>query len=159
MFGCVLLLAVPLRTEAHALGADCKVNGARVELEAYYDDDTPARDARVRVADGEGQQVAEGRTDAAGRWSFDRPRAGTYRVIVDAGAGHRKELTITLAAENTSPSPSGHTTTQAVVTGDGPTRAAFTAFPWLQLGIGVAILGALGGGFWLARRNPSPPSI
>ena len=153
---CFLVLAAPLRTDAHALGADCKVNGDRVELEAYYDDDTPARDANVRVQDARQHLVAEGRTDAEGRWSFARPGAGTYRVIVDAGAGHRKELTITLTANAGSPTATG--TGSSEVVNEGPGRTAFTAFPWLQLGIGVAILGVVGSAFWIARRT-SPKNI
>src|SRR5947209_14726965 len=97
--GCLLVLVAPLRSAAHGLGAECKVNGSRVELEAYYDDNTPARDARVYVEDAEHQLLAAGRTDADGRWSFARPGAGAYRVIVDAGAGHRKELKFTLAVD------------------------------------------------------------
>ena len=149
---------MPRCAEAHKLGADCKVNGNRVELEAYYPDDIPARDAQVRVEDSNHQLLAEGRTDTEGRWSFARPGAGTYRVIVDAGAGHRKEVKITLTANADTPSGTARSNAEPETASDGPGRAAFTAYPWLRLGIGVAILAALGGGFWIARRNTSSGS-
>jgi hypothetical protein len=154
-----MLLALPPRSEAHGLGAECKVNGDRVEVEAYFDDDSAARNANVRVEDADQQLVAEGRTDARGCWSFPAPAPGSYRVTVDAGAGHRTRLTITLPATS-----SASTATVApddcsccqdpapVTVSDGPSRAAFTGFAWLKLGIGVSILGGVGGGCWIARR-------
>ncbi len=135
--------AVP-RAAAHALGADCRVQAGRVELEAYYDDDTPAREAKVRVHDDGGQVVADGRTDAEGRWSFARPAPGHYRVVVNAGAGHRKELGVTI--------PGPAETAPAVAVSAEPTRAEFTRFPWLKLGIGLAVIGGVAAAFLLSRR-------
>ena len=43
----LFLVAAP-RAAAHALGAECKLVGDRVEVEAFYDDDTPAREASRR---------------------------------------------------------------------------------------------------------------
>ena len=71
-----VLLALPAAASAHALGAEAKLKGGRVHLEAYYDDDTAADGARVK-AEGGGKVVAEGRTDEKGRWSFAAPPAGT----------------------------------------------------------------------------------
>src|SRR5438876_11600625 len=83
---------------AHALSGQCKLRGNQVELEAYFDDDSPAADAKVRVLDKEKQPIRAGRTDAKGRWSFPRPAAGKYLVIVDAGAGHRADIPVTIEA-------------------------------------------------------------
>src|SRR5262245_31356111 len=91
-----LVLATAPSAFAHALGAECSLRGDRVEVEAYYDDDTPARDARVIVRDVAKKNVAEGRTNDKGFWSFPRPEPGRYRVTVDAGAGHRTTVTITV---------------------------------------------------------------
>jgi hypothetical protein len=81
---------------AHNLGAECKLRGANVEVEAYFDDDSPARDAKVHVLDQEGKTVAQGRTDAQGRWTFSTPPPGRYRVAVDGGYGHLAEVKITV---------------------------------------------------------------
>jgi nickel transport protein len=157
------------RSGAHALGAECKVNGARVELEAYFDDDTPARDARVRVEHADGQQVATGCTDAKGRWSFARPRPGHYVVIVDAGAGHRTQLQLTLApgptdADSTTP-PDGMVTAEPIAgpadptsatVSAGPGRHEFTSWPWTKLGIGTMVLAGVGAAFWIACRMRAP---
>src|SRR5262249_14147848 len=92
-----LLIARP--ASAHALGAECSIRQSQVEVEAYSSDDTPARAAWVRVLDNRQNQVAEGRTDDRGRWSFPVPLAGNYQVIVDAGTGHRTQIQIRVPAQ------------------------------------------------------------
>jgi hypothetical protein len=164
---------------AHALGAECKIRGDKVEVEAYYDDDTPARDARVTVLDKQESVVAEGRTDDQGRWSFPTPKPGRYQVIVDAGGGHLTKLRMTVpdqghsvgaavssSAEGCpccegSPNLSGD---EADTISDGPTREEFTRFPWSKAAIGLGILGGLALVLRLARRadralsnHPSSP--
>jgi hypothetical protein len=161
----LLVLTIHSRARAHALGAECKLNGKQVEVEAYYDDDTAARDAKVRVEDAAKRSVAEGVTDKAGRWSFPRPQTGRYLVVVDAGAGHRTQVRITVpptgaasvSASVTSPddcsccdaSPSS---SDAATISEGPPRDEFTRFPWLKLGIGLAVIGVLGVAFFVSWR-------
>lgn len=129
---------------AHSLGAECRLRGGRVEVEAYYDDDTPAGGATVRVLDADKREVATGRTDAQGRWTFAVPPPGAYTVIVDAGAGHRTTRKLTI--------PGGAAAAGPV--SDGPPRAEFTRFPWAGLGVGVGVIAGLAAlGYALARRK------
>jgi nickel transport protein len=146
---CGLLLAAG-PVSAHALGAECKLAGDRVAVEAYYDDDTPARDARVSVLGPDKNALVEGRTDSEGRWSFARPRPGDYEVVVDAGGGHRVQVGLTIPAEATTAVP------QTI--SSGPTRAEFTTFPWSKVALGLAAIACMGLGWWLARR-PRPHSV
>jgi nickel transport protein len=138
----LLALAGPAR--AHALGAECKVVGGRVEVEAYYDDDTPARDAKVSVRDAAQKVIVEGRTDERGCWSFPQPAAGKYEVVVDAGAGHRATVKVTVTGDPPAGPPQ--------VVSDGPTREEFTRTPWLKVAIGLAAIAVLAGAFWLSRQ-------
>jgi nickel transport protein len=125
---------------AHGLGAEAKLIDGRVVVEVFFDDDTPAPDADVTVTDAAGAEAAFGRTDAAGRWSFPAPPAGPYKVVVDAGAGHRAKLALTVPA-----APPGPATVS-----DGPTRAEFTGpQKWLLATAGVAAIAA---GTWVVRR-------
>ena len=94
----LLPLAAAAPALAHRLGADCTLRANKVEVEAFYDDDTPARQARVAVKDAAGKVVAEGRTDDKGRWRFSTPKAGRYRVTVDAGPGHIASVSLTVPA-------------------------------------------------------------
>jgi hypothetical protein len=160
---------------AHALGAECKLQGDRVEVEAYYDDDTPARDAQVVVQDAAGKHVAEGRTNDKGMWSFARPDPGRYRVTVDAGAGHRATVTMTVPKAPPDAATRAHASNDAcdccpddasangeqaaVRLSEGPGRAEFTRMSWWKIFVG---LGAIGGlslvARWVMRRGrcPSP---
>jgi nickel transport protein len=147
----LLLLVTPV-ARAHALGAEVKLRGNRVEVEAYYSDDTPARDAHVIIHNAADQVIAEGRTDDRGRWQFPVPPAGRYSVVVDAGAGHRKTVNIAIPNQ----------TSDGETVSEGPPREEFTRFPWGRVALGLAIIAALGGG-WLAlrrrfRRMPGPQS-
>src|SRR4051812_30615600 len=83
---------------AHKLGAEAKLVGNRIEVEAYFDDNTPAAGARVIALDAAERTVADGRTDERGRWQFPKPDSGLYRLVVDAGAGHRAEVPLTIPA-------------------------------------------------------------
>jgi nickel transport protein len=138
----LLLLLVTPAAHAHALGAEVKLRGNRVEVEAYYSDDTPARDALVTVHNGADQVIAEGRTDDRGRWQFPAPPVGRYTVVVDAGAGHRKSINIDIPNQ----------TADGETVSDGPPREEFTRFPWVRVALGLAIIAALAAG-WLALRR------
>lgn len=157
-----LVLVAPAVSSAHGIGAEAKLKGERVHVEGFFDDDTPASDAKVTVTGEDGKVVAEGKTDAKGQWSFPVPAAGKYRVAVDAGGGHLAKTTITIPARpavtgthtsGTSPSsvPANQSEPETVVS-DGPTRAEVTGGRWLKAGVGLAIIGLLTGGFWLATR-------
>ena len=97
----VILLLVPRPAWAHALGAQWQINGDKVLVEAYFSDGTLAQGAIVRLfKDGKPpassnepeKPLFEVKTDAKGECTFARPEPGKYRIVVDAGAGHRKEL-------------------------------------------------------------------
>jgi nickel transport protein len=143
----LLTLAAASPAAAHALGAECRLRDGRVEVEAYYDDDTPAPDAKVRVLDPQENTIVQGRTDAQGRWSFPTPRPGKYRVIVDAGAGHRATVPMTV--------PASEDVTASLLS-DGPSRQEFTRFPWLKAGLGLAVIGGFSLALWLSRRVGRP---
>lgn len=135
-----LLALIPSSAFAHALGVDCVLRGGKIEVEAFYDDDTPAQKAKVRVVSGKDEIVTEGVTDEKGCWEFAALPPGTYEVRVDAGAGHRAKKTITIPP----PAPA-HAEQRPAPIGTGPTRAEFTEFPWLRGLIGVLAIAGLAG--------------
>jgi hypothetical protein len=143
---------------AHALLVDCNLRDGKVEVEAFYDDDTPAPKARVKVVNAEEQVVAGGETDQQGRWSFAMPAPGKYVVVVNAGAGHRKEKTIEVPAR---PDESMAPKNEAPI-GGAPKRGDLTRIPWLKIAIGLAIIGGLAGAFLLAsmmRKNAKTKDV
>src|SRR5262249_53792334 len=122
----------------------------RVDVEAYYSDNTPARDAAVMVHDHDGRFVAEGHTDEQGKYSFAAPRPGPYTIVVDAGAGHSKSTKIVVPAV-LPPGPTGPIS-------QGPSREDFTRFPWERVALGLVIIAALAAGWLVVRRMMHPPA-
>ena len=144
----LLIAAAP--ASAHALGVTASLRNNHVEVEAYYSDDTPARDAAVMVHDHAGRFVAEGRSDEQGKWQFAAPRPGPYTIVVDAGAGHRKSTKLLVPAV-LPPGPTGPISV-------GPSRDEFTRFPWERVLLGLAIIAALAFGWMALRRVMHPPA-
>ncbi len=148
------VLAAPGWAQAHAVGVEAKLQGHRVIVETFYDDDTPAVAAKVRVIGEDGAAVAEGKTDDKGRWSFPTPLPGKYQIAIDAGAGHRAKTTLTIPVREALPPTTSadreviagpHPTSEpGAVVSDGPTRDEMTGPQrWLMAGVGLVLIAAL----------------
>jgi hypothetical protein len=151
----ILILLAPAVAVAHNMDFECKLHAGKLHVEAYFEDDAPAQEALVRVVDAEGKEVLRGKTDAQGKWSSAAPPGGSYRVIVDAGAGHRAEHKLSI------PDAVAAASTDEPVNLGGA-RAEHTAFPWLRAALGVGTVAVLAVAFLLARQaargrdEPSP---
>lgn len=146
-FAWLLLLLTPSIVQAHALNAECWVKGDQVEVKATFDDGTHPNNAKVQVLDTEGKEIASGLTDARGLWSFPKPTDGPYRVIVDAGAGHRTETRMTIGGD-ASMLPS--------LVSTGSTEEEFTRFKWLQVLLGLFAIAGFCAVLWLIQRSRRP---
>jgi nickel transport protein len=84
---------------AHRLEADFQVlPGQRVQIEGWFDlSGAAAKGAKVEVFRPNEQLLTSGRLNDDGILVFSFTQAETLRVVVSAGAGHRKELTISEA--------------------------------------------------------------
>jgi hypothetical protein len=141
-----LLLAAVSPVLAHRLIVDPKIDGDRIRVEAYYEDDTPAQNALVTVFRGE-QKVAEGRTDDKGVWTCPKPAPATYTVQVkDSGHAGSKVLVI--------PDPSAG---PSVVGGEPETREEKTRTPWGRIAVGLALIVGLTL-LWRYRPKSAPPT-
>jgi cobalt/nickel transport system permease protein len=89
-----LLTAAPAR--AHRLEAEARVlPGGQVRVESWFDltGDSP-KGARVEVLRPDGTTLTAGEVDDRGLFVFRYDRPEALRVVVSAGAGHRKEFVI-----------------------------------------------------------------
>jgi hypothetical protein len=139
------LLLTPTLAHAHALGVQAKMKDGKVTVEVYYDEGSPAGKAKVKLLNGK-DEIATAVTDAEGRCTFDAPAAGKYEIHADAGGGHNAKTTLTILETNGAPT----------TVSDGPSREEFTSTPWLKIGIGVSVIGAMCVAFLLAsmmRKN------
>ena len=140
------LLALPAFAHAHAVGVTAKLAGGGVRIEAFFDDDEPAADAKVSVRDAENSPVAEGTTDAAGAWSFAVPPAGKYTVRVDAGDGHATSTVITVP----------QAVVEAAAISEGPSREARTGWHrWAAVAVGLLAIAAVTKVFSQLKRKRS----
>jgi len=130
------ILFVPASAFAHAIGVTCTIRSDKVEVEAFYDDDTPAHKAKVQVVNAKDEVIATGITDKDGIWTFATPTPGKYEVRIDAGAGHRAKKSLVIpGAVADDPTP--------IIATPEPTREEQTRTPWWRIGIGLAIIVAI----------------
>jgi nickel transport protein len=130
----LLLLLVVGSARAHRLDAEYKIlPDNRVRIECWFERGPPPKAATVRVERADGSVLVEDKADSDGVFEFtcDKPQA--LKVIVDAGDGHRVELSLA------DPSPPHH-----------------ESFPWgtVLLGIGLLLVPAavvLGLRIWRQR--------
>jgi hypothetical protein len=152
-----VLAAAP--AQAHRLGADCTLKASVVHVEAYFDDDSPARGARVRVEDDGDTTIVEGRTDADGHWTFPAPGPGKYTVRVDAGPGHawRGPITIPESPAPVAGDPADKGNPEGGVrVSEGPDRQAITRIDWLKVGTGLGVIAAAAVAWRLSRLGRRP---
>lgn len=82
-----LLGSACLPAFAHAPVFDCFNDGDQVTCEGGFSDGGSAAGVLVRILDRNDKVLLEGKIDAAGRFSFARPKQ-EFHVLFDAGAGH-----------------------------------------------------------------------
>ncbi len=136
-----LILLFPGGAQAHGLHAKVETRGQQLRLEAWYDDDTPAEKAKVRVVQ-HGKMIREGLTDERGLWHTELLPAGKYVFEVDGGAGHRTEVELVVEDD------------AATATG-GKSREEVSQQKWIGviIGLGLILLLSLGGKAYL-RKGP-----
>lgn len=130
-----LLLSATSSAFAHRLHVDPKIVGAELRVEAYYDDDTPARDAKITIRAGD-VTVAEGRTDDKGVWTCPKPASGKYTVRAES-VGHAATESIDIGdvpAATETPTANESNSSQ---------RVANTRTPWRNLAVGLGLLGTV----------------
>src|SRR4051794_2381438 len=141
LLAATVLLAGSSPAFAHHLLSTAKLVGDRLRVEAYYDDDTPAQEARVTVRQDD-RVVTEGRTDEKGVWTCPRPEPGTYTVRV-VSVGHAAEPATVVVGE---PEPT------PAVEPVPDERARRTYTPWGRLAAGLAVIGGLWVAWLISRR-------
>src|SRR5207253_838324 len=95
----VALFAAP-QAQAHDLKAKVEVRAEVIYVEAGYDDESPAQEAKVTLTDAAGNEIARGKTDDRGVWTYPRPAPGTYTLVVTE-VGHRFKTEIVVPETGT----------------------------------------------------------
>ena len=96
ILGLLILFCIASDARAHRLNAEYRVlPDKKIRIESWFDStgDSP-NGATVQVFRPDGQLLIEGKLNETGTFTFSHEDAGPLRVVVLAGQGHRKELTI-----------------------------------------------------------------
>ena len=142
---------------AHNPDMDWKQVGDRLEVEAFFDDDMPARAARVQILDDQKNVVATAITDGAGKCVLRTPNPGKYQLVLDAGAGHRKQRTITIVG--TLPVSDSESRSKADPVPSSTRREELTRFPWERVALGLGVIALVGGAWRWSRRRPKTSAV
>ena len=144
----LILLITVSPAWAHRLLSESKLTQTDLVVEAYFDDDTPAQEAKVSVWK-ENEKFAEGKTDERGVWKMPRPVAGTYEIKVES-VGHLSKETIEISDEVVA--ASSENTSE-------PTHTK-PKTPWFAVGAGLLVIAGLAFLARFLKKNPSlpPPS-
>jgi nickel transport protein len=110
-----LMAALLLTGEAPAHRLDAQaflLPNRQIQVESWFSTGDVAKGAKVQVFDSHEQLVTEGQLNEQGIFVFPAGKAERLKVVISAGAGHRKELTIwvepearSVAAEKDEPAP------------------------------------------------------
>jgi len=90
-------IAIILLSVSHTLCAKVEIQGTNLRIEAWFDNETPADGAKVKLLSNK-KTLHEVVTDERGLCSIPAPGAGNYTIDVNAGGGHRTEITFTIEA-------------------------------------------------------------
>jgi cobalt/nickel transport system permease protein len=92
----LILIAISSQALAHKVNLFAWYDGKMILSEGYFSTGTKAVNSTIMVLDSEGKEVFNGMTDKKGEFSFKPPRNGEYRLVLEAGMGHRAEALVSV---------------------------------------------------------------
>ena len=93
-FTSILIISAHLPAFAHKVIIFAWVEGDTVFTESKFSDGKKAINSQVLVFDKEATQLAEGKTNNNGEFSFKIPKRTDLRIVLNAGMGHKAEWRI-----------------------------------------------------------------
>jgi nickel transport protein len=95
------LAALLVVGDAHAHRLDAQIfalPNREIQVESWFSSGDAAKGARVQVFDRQDQLIVEGQLNEQGIFVFSYGDTDPCRVVISAGAGHRKEVSISPTA-------------------------------------------------------------
>jgi len=140
---------------AHRMLLECRNQKERVHVEVFFDDDTPAAEAKVWLENDKQEIVASGKTDDKGVWNCPIPAPGEYLIRAES-VGHAAKAVHKVPASNAAPSLTSTTQREAIQPTHSSKREEMTQVPWSKATLGVSLIGIIFGVLWIFRRRPVP---
>jgi len=98
-----ILIAICTQAHAHRVNLFAWYDGKMILAEGYFSGGNKAMDSTILVFDSEGKEVFHGMTDKKGEFSFKPPGNGEYRLVLEAGMGHRAEALVSVQGTESGP--------------------------------------------------------
>jgi nickel transport protein len=90
----VVIVLAPTIVWAHGLSAFAHAEGDTVVVEGYFHDGAKCKDCMVEAFDAQGHRIADGKTDADGKFSFKAPARINMLIRLNDPVGHMAEYRI-----------------------------------------------------------------
>ena len=98
-----ILIGICSQAHAHRVNLFAWYDGKMILAEGYFSGGNKAMDSAVLVFDSGGKEVYHGMTDKKGEFSFKPPGNGEYRLVLEAGMGHRAEALVSVQGTESGP--------------------------------------------------------
>ena len=92
----LILVTISSQALAHRVNLFAWYDGKMILSEGYFSTGTKAVNSTILVLDSEGKEVFHGMTDKKGKFSCKPPGNGEYRLVLEAGMGHRAEALVSI---------------------------------------------------------------
>jgi len=102
----LILFVICSQAHAHRVNLFAWYDGKMILAEGYFSGGTKAMNSKILVLDSGGKEVFHGMTDKKGKFSYKPPGNGEYRLVLEAGMGHRAEALVSvkdIESEGTAP--------------------------------------------------------
>lgn len=90
------LIAISSPAYAHRVNLFAWYDGKMILADGYFSGGAKAMNSKILVLDSRGKEVFHGMTDKKGKFSFKPPGNGEYRLVLEAGMGHRTEALVSV---------------------------------------------------------------
>jgi nickel transport protein len=155
-----LLALVLAAGDAHAHRLDAQafvLPNHQIQIESWFSNGDAATNASVQVFGAHGQLLTEGQLNPQGIFVFPYGDADHLKIVISAGAGHRKELALSISALTAAASAPEKATKSSVRDNAAtptpvPLAERAAGFPVKDVLIGIGFLLALAA-FVLSVRN------
>jgi len=94
LFLLILFSFMPVNNFAHNVNIFAWVEGKQVHTESYYPDGKMVSGGEIEVYNSKGKLIIKGKTDEQGRFSFEVQKPEEIVIVLNAGMGHRAQITL-----------------------------------------------------------------
>ena len=92
----LILITISSQALAHKVNLFAWYDGKMILAEGYFSTGNKAVNSTILVLDSEGKEFFHGMTDKKGKFSYKPPGNGEYRLVLEAGMGHRAETLVSV---------------------------------------------------------------